>query len=1407
MGKTWNTVDIFISSTFNDMHAERDYLVRFVFPELRDRCANRRIRLMDIDLRWGVTEEEAENGKVLEICLDEIDRSRPFFIGLLGERYGWVPSKYDVPDDPRYDWVRKFERGYSITAMEIYHGVLRNPTMKMHAYFYFRDPAFLIDLPYEHQKFFSSENEEAASRLKHLKDIIRKQYPVLENYPCAYGGIGEDGKVRLIGLEAFGQRVLEDLWSAICQEYPEEEIPPDDLAVEEAYHEAFIEGRSRRFIGRLDILKQMTEFVDGDNAAPLIITGAPGCGKSALLAKFVRAYTESHNEVFVLPHFIGVSPGSTDIRRTLLRLCHQFSRYFNMANEIPEEYEQLRKVFFMLLEEAASHGKVLLVLDALNQLDESYRAHSLNWLPRTLPPGLRLIVSTLEGDCLDALHNRRPAPSEIIVGPLGEEDRKQIVRQTLWDYRKQLDETPENDQMKLLLKKIESDNPLYLAVACEELRVFGKFEWINERIASLPGDIPTLFEQVLERLEHDHGEGLVNSALSLLECSRHGLLETEMLELLQHEKGEQFPRAIWAQLYRSLKFYLCPPGESGEGALDFFHRQLSKAVRRRYLHIEERNTTASGHFLDSLHRRLLKAMWNRKTEEKETAVHRRLAEYFHRKADPIGDATWTGNYPRGLSVLAYHQTRGQTWKELEEMLCNLEFIEAKCSVGMTYELIDDYRQAAIAVPDSEGKRHIKEFETFLIAEAHILSIMPELTYQQSANQLDSTDPAKVAYINRSRRPWLKWLNKPLEKKACLVTFSSGLNEISCSALDPAGYRVAVIQFDTVHIIDIETGVQVAEFNAGCQEVTSCCFSTDGKSLFCGYKDGNITLWNIDYGKIQAVFSGHSEGVSSLCAKKWMLFSVSFDGTARVWDITRGNCLKAIESLSPQLYCCAVHPSKPWLVIGGTDARFEIWDFEDVHCIARMAGNVISVDGTSEFLIKYRDKISDCVFSGNGRFLALAQADRREGALYVLEITSNGILNRFVIPSSSLIPSVPKRQSLLNRAIKGPGGIWQCSLGISKPWAIATDAEGDIILMQPYGKSYIVRIVSKAHQHRCVLCRQTSDDGKLVTVDETGTCRVWSIAALPKDAIAVEEAIVNILNGYASPSGENIVVCREDGMLAIWNIRAGKFTRIFDEMSFFCDHDVRCAAWTPDNKFIISGSEEDFYADIWESGGTHLGAFDIGGGFVADCAVSLDGSFYAFVSEGGLVTVWEPLGYFKPGDMHRRPLQSFHRRSHSPRACCFGSDSEELTVVWNDGILTLWNWKKNKICWEKQVHEGAANDCAVNPKTGLIATAGEDGYVKLWSPAEGDAVALKNMGAPATVCRFSSCGRWLAVCAGDVSILDGETLSTLARFPYRKKIAFVDFIALSGRLCIGCSDGEILLAQIVDESTTTCAAKP
>src|SRR5205809_6803556 len=111
-------IRVFVSSTFRDMQAERDVLIKKVFPQLRKRCESRGVTWGEVDLRWGITDEQAAEGQVLPICLAEIERSRPYFIGLLGERYGWVPEAVDQQLAEAEPWLVE-HRERSVTELEI----------------------------------------------------------------------------------------------------------------------------------------------------------------------------------------------------------------------------------------------------------------------------------------------------------------------------------------------------------------------------------------------------------------------------------------------------------------------------------------------------------------------------------------------------------------------------------------------------------------------------------------------------------------------------------------------------------------------------------------------------------------------------------------------------------------------------------------------------------------------------------------------------------------------------------------------------------------------------------------------------------------------------------------------------------------------------------------------------------------------------------------------------------------------------------------------------------------------------------------------------------------------------------------------------------------------------------------
>jgi len=131
-------IRVFVSSTFRDMQLERDELVKRVFPQIRRLCEQRGVSWSEVDLRWGVTDEQKAEGDVLPICLAEIERTRPYFIGLLGQRYGWVPDAIPAALATELGWLAD-DAGRSVTELEILHGVLNDPASAGHAFFYLRD--------------------------------------------------------------------------------------------------------------------------------------------------------------------------------------------------------------------------------------------------------------------------------------------------------------------------------------------------------------------------------------------------------------------------------------------------------------------------------------------------------------------------------------------------------------------------------------------------------------------------------------------------------------------------------------------------------------------------------------------------------------------------------------------------------------------------------------------------------------------------------------------------------------------------------------------------------------------------------------------------------------------------------------------------------------------------------------------------------------------------------------------------------------------------------------------------------------------------------------------------------------------------------------------------------------------
>lgn len=459
-------IRVFVSSTFRDMEAERDHLVKFIFPQLRRLCETRGVVWGEVDLRWGVTDEAAAEGKVLPICLEEITRCRPYFIGLLGERYGWVPQEVAAELIDREPWLGKeVQEGKSVTELEIIHGVLRNEEMRQRACFYFRDPKYVEDIPVDLKLNFTAESPEHAQKLSRVKEAIRRSR---DEHVChlreSYGS-----------LEELGQWILEDFTGIINELFPEGS-QPDPLDREAADHEAFAQSRARVYIGRPEYFERLDAHAVGQNT-PLVVLGESGSGKSALLANWaLRRRATCPGDLLIL-HFVGGTPHSSDWAAMLRRIMAEFQRRFGITQEIPSQPDALRAAFANWLSMAAARDRIVLVLDALNQLEDREGALDLVWLPPVIPDNVRLILSTLPGRPLDELRKRRWL--ELKVEPLDQIEREKLVVNYLAQYTKALSPA----RAARIVAAPQSTNPLYLRALLEELRLFGQHERLDERIS------------------------------------------------------------------------------------------------------------------------------------------------------------------------------------------------------------------------------------------------------------------------------------------------------------------------------------------------------------------------------------------------------------------------------------------------------------------------------------------------------------------------------------------------------------------------------------------------------------------------------------------------------------------------------------------------------------------------------------------------------------------------------------------------------------------------------------------------------------------------------------------------------------------------------------------------------------
>ncbi len=693
----WNSVLVFISSTFLDMHAERDLLVKRVFPFLSLWCEKRRIKLTEVDLRWGIREEDSqENNRVVNVCLENIDRCRPLFLCFYGQRRGWVPTLSDVPDPVLRAFpglADNLREGRSITELEIIHAISGGKDCD--PFFFFRDPSFLDsidDAAVKREIYAGSEEDEEKQRSfrDYIKARVRgdsifsytarwdRSLCTPELRAKAHPGVSPQRLCRgrltdfMVGERRLEDVVTDVLKAAILRLFPDRAEPVTSgsrYEREADAQERFVMSRAFEYVpggGAEDIL--FNDYIGReDSACPFVIAAPYGTGKSAFLAEMVRCLRE-RSDCTVIYRFIGVNGGCIE-HGLVTSLIHELTEKGLIDKKMLLSDENANFVSFpTLLKNAASAaGKLILVLDGLDQL--GLPVNMLDIPFERIDSTLKIVLSfSTESTGAPELITRMQMRDIPVIGLVNDKPRLRIMAESyLSRYLKAL--SP--NMLDEIVSNCPDFNPLFEKIVLSELRVFGSHDELSEEINKYKGkSVVESFGQMISRMENDITYSLpalgssVPIFLGLLACSINGLSLRELCDtaMVELKSDKEYPMSLIEDaasvLLAGVRDFVALDGER----YMIRYESLSKAISVKY---------GSGMLKHKL----------------------ALAFYFLCRYKAILGSTDSGDPEERklvLSELPDYLWRSLQLDGLDMLLRSYEFIRAKVKYCGIYETLSDF---------------------------------------------------------------------------------------------------------------------------------------------------------------------------------------------------------------------------------------------------------------------------------------------------------------------------------------------------------------------------------------------------------------------------------------------------------------------------------------------------------------------------------------------------------------------------------------------------------------------------------------------------------------------------------------------------------------------------------------------